>query len=131
MKEVYKFFLVATCNGSPVLKMNDVGNRVNVSFSRKESSLFPGRYLAGTEAFFTCFDSRFQLRGTSSSICDNNGSWTILTSPICGIKNIFVTHYYIIIDTHVIFCFLKFPPVRISLLLVLVELMLFTTPQKK
>lgn len=74
---------MATCDSRQVLQTND-GQRVKLTFNRKESSMFPGYYTFGTTVEFACNDSRSQLRGVSSAVCDEFGSWGTFSQPTCG-----------------------------------------------
>ena len=77
------FYVVATCDGRQILQMND-DQRVKISLSRKESSVYSGRYISGTSVVFSCSDPRFQLRGATSSVCNDSGSWGNFIKPSCG-----------------------------------------------
>ena len=83
-----KIFSVATCDSRQVLQTNE-GQRIKLTFNREETSIFVGYYTSGTKVEFACIDSRSQLRGVSSAVCDQYGSWGTFSQPTCGT----VIHY--------------------------------------
>jgi len=81
--DLKKILSVATCDSRQVLQTNE-GQRIKLTFNREETSIFVGYYTSGTKVEFACIDSRSQLRGVSSAVCDQYGSWGTFSQPTCG-----------------------------------------------